>query len=200
MNLKVPDSEKRVAEKAEEYFEQLLAQLDETSKYLDIIYGPFKNHPNVDMDMIVEYRRTFRQYRDQVKIKFSIITKRAYRAVALMNEFSIDTATEELMDSFTSSIHDLEKYIDTFVSIFSNLNSNEFGTYLLATIDSIKRQMNQIRQFVQDRILEHIDRNILAKNWAKNVSDHVEQPIEERVPLVIQLFRERQKALKGSES
>lgn len=199
MNFKVPESEKKIAEKAEEYFEQLLAQMEEASRYLDIIYGPFKKHQNVNMDMIVEYRRTFRQYRDQVKHKFTLIVKRAYRAVALMNEFSTDTSTEELMDAFMASIRELEKYIDTFVSIFSNFNNPEFGKNILATIDSLKRQMNQIRQFLTDRVLDHIDSNILAKDWAKDVSDRFEEPIEDKVPLVVQLFRERQKALKSED-
>jgi hypothetical protein len=57
--------------------------------------------------------------------------------------------------------------------------------------------MNQLDKLIRDRILEHIDSNILAKNWAKNISNRFEdsEPIEERVPLVVQLFKERQKAL-----
>lgn len=200
MNFQVPESEKRVAEKAEEYFEQLLAQIQSVSEYLDVIYHPFKKRQNVDMDMVVEYRKTFRQYRDQVKKKFSSIIKKSYRAVALMNEFSIDTATEELMDSFIGSIRELEKYVDTFVSIFSNMNSSEFRNHLVSTIDSIKKQLSQIRQLVTDRILEHIDSNILAKDWAKDLSERFEEPLEERVPLVVQLFKERQKVLKDREN
>ncbi len=195
MNFDVPDSEKRVAEKAEEYFEQLLTDMNDISVYLDIIYIPFSKHDNIDTDMLVDYRRTFHQYRDQVKAKFRNIMKKSYKSVALMNEFSVDTATEELMDSFIGSVRELEKYVDTFMSIFSNLNSPEFRTYLISTIDSLKKQLNQIRQLVTDRILDHIDSNILAKDWAKDLSDRFNEPIQERVPMVVQLFRERQQAL-----
>ena len=69
---------------------------------------------------------------------------------------------------------------------------------MISTIDSLKKQMNQIEQLIRDRILEHIDSNILAKNWAKDISKGDGEPIEERVPLVVQLFRERQKALQES--
>ena len=195
MNFEVPQSEKQIAQKAEEYFEQLLFQLEKAVTYLDIIYVPFQKHENIDTDMIVDYRKTFRDYMRQVQKKFKGIFKRSYKAVALMNEFSTDTATEELMDSFMGSIRELEKYIDTFVSIFSNLSSKDFRTYLISTIDSIKRQVSQIRQLVKDRVLEHIDSNILAKDWAKNLSDKFDEPLHERVPLVVQLFRERQQAL-----
>jgi dGTP triphosphohydrolase len=200
MHFGVPESEKRVAEKAEEYFNQLLAKLEDTKDYLSLIYIPFQKHQNIDMEMVTDYRKTFREYRDQVRLKFRTIAKLAYKCVALMNEFSSDTATEEIIESFMGTIRELEKYVDTFVSIFSNLNSLEFRNHLISTIDSLNKQMNQIEQLIKDRVLEHIDSNILAKNWAKNISDRFEgsEPIEERVPLVVQLFKERQKALQES--
>lgn len=199
MNFDVPDSEKQIAEKAEEYFEQLLGSIQDVSEYLDLIYIPFSKYQNVDSEMLVDYRRTFRQYKDQCKLKFQRIIKKAYKAVALMNEFGIDTATEELMDSFVGSIRELEKYVDTYVSIFSNLNSPEFRNHLVSTIESLKKQLNQIRQLVTDRILDHIDSNILAKDWAKGVLDRVDEPMKERAPLIVQLFRERQRVLKDKE-
>jgi hypothetical protein len=200
MHFGVPESEKRIAEKAEEYLNQLVVNMQDTKDYLNLIYIPFQKHQNIDMEMITDYRKTFREYRDQVKLKFRKIAKLAYKCVALMNEFSTDTSTEEIMESFMGSVRELEKYVDTFVSIFSNLNSAEFRNHLILTIDSLKKQMNQIEQLIKDRILEHIDSNILAKNWAKNISNRFEdsEPIEERVPLVVQLFKERQKALQES--
>jgi hypothetical protein len=200
MHFGVPESEKRIAEKAEEYLNQLIVKIQDAKDYLNLIYVPFQKHQNIDMEMITDYRKTFREYRDQVKIKFSKIAKLSYKCVALMNEFSTDTATEEIMESFMGTIRELEKYVDTFVSIFSNLSSSEFRNHLISTIDSLKKQMNQIDQLIKDRILEHIDSNILAKNWAKNISNRFEdsEPIEERVPLVLQLFKERQKALQES--
>jgi dGTP triphosphohydrolase len=196
MNFEVPDSEKEIAERAEEYFEKLLTKMSEAGDYLDIIYVPFKKYQKADPEMLVEYRRTFRQYRDVCKKKFKGIVKMSYKAVALMNEFSTDTATEELMDSFVGSIRELEKYVNTYVGIFANLNSPDFQTHLVSTIDSIKKQLSQIRQLVVDRIMDHIDSNILAKDWAKDVLDRFDEPQQERVPLVVELFRERQRVLK----
>lgn len=198
MNFEVPDSEKKVAEQAVEHFEQLLTEFQDLTKYLDYIYLPFSKYDNLNMEMIVKYRDAFKQYRDQVQKKFIKITKLAYNCVALMNGFSTDVATEEIMNSFMGTIKELEKYMDTFISIFTNLNDTNFRQYLIATVDSIKKQKNQIRQLITDRILEHIDSNILAKDWADNLSEKLDRPIQERVPLVVQLFRERQEALKGT--
>jgi hypothetical protein len=198
MHFEVPESEKRVAEKAEECFNNLIDHLEKVKQYLDLIYIPFQKCQNVDMKMVVDYRKTFKEYKDQVESKLTNVSKLAYQCVALMSGFTSDSSIEELMDSFINYIRDLEKYSDTFVSIFSNLNDAEFRNHLISTIDSLKKHMNQIEQLIGDRILEHIDSNILAKNWVKNVSERFEDtPIPAKVPLVVRLFRERQKALQG---
>jgi hypothetical protein len=195
MNYTVPESEKRVAEKAEEYLEDLLVKLQNLTEYLNIIYLPFKKYQNVDMEMIAEYRKTFKQYKDQVIIKFENIKKLSYQTIGLMNNFSTDTSTSEILDSFINSIKDLEKYIDTFISIFLNFNNTEFPKYIISTIDSITKKINQIDQLIKDRVLEHIDTNILAKSWTKDLKEYTDKSLEERVPLVVQLFKERQDAL-----
>jgi len=197
MNLPVPMSEKNVAKEARAQFDKILSQLSDAAQYLWIIYDPFYTVSNPDMNMVVNYRKTFRQYRDQVRFKFSQISNRADKCVVLMKEFASDSTTEEMMEAFMGMMRELQKYIDIFVSIFSNLNSAEFRNHLISTIDSIKKQMNQIRQLINDRILEHIDNNILAKDWASEISEQSDIVVEEKIPLVLQLFRERQKALKG---
>lgn len=197
MNFDVPDSEKRVAEKVEEYLEQLIVMMQDAVEYLDLIYVPFSKYQNVDMELVTEYRKTFREYRDQVKKKFEEIITKSYKTIAMMKEFSTDTATEELMNSFLGAIRELEKYIDTFVSIFSNLSSQEFRNYLISTIDSIKKQVSQLKQLITDRVMDHIDSNILAKDWAKDLSGHFDESLQEKTPLVVQLFKERQKALQN---
>jgi hypothetical protein len=81
--------------------------------------------------------------------------------------------------------------------LFSNINSPDFAPGIVPSIDAIRKQVNQIRQLVTDRILDHIDSNILAKNWASEFKDA--EKVQERVPLVVQLFRERQEALRENE-
>jgi truncated hemoglobin YjbI len=195
MSFEVPDSEKRLAEKAEERFEELLSTMKVAIEYLDLIYGPFKKHDNLDMKLIMHYRKTFRQYRDAVKRRYDKIIKMAFKCVMLMNEFAKDFAIKEIVNSFLAMVKELEKYINIFLSIFSDLSDAEFKNKLISTIDSIRKTSNQIRQVVNDRILDHIDTNILAKNWASDFSDKYQEIVEEKIPLVMQLFRERQQAL-----
>lgn len=195
MNYSVPESEKQIAKQAEAYLEYLENKLDKFSQYLDIIYLPFKKYHNVDMEMITEYRRTFIQYKDEVKKRFLSINDLVYKIIKLLNNFSSDTSTSEIVESFINSVKDLEKYVETFVSIFSNFNDNDFSKYIISTIDSINKQINQTKQLVKDRLVEHIDTNILAKDWMSDLETKIDLEENTNLPLVMRLFRERQEAL-----
>jgi hypothetical protein len=199
MNYTVPDSEKRIAKGAAKKFEYLITKMDRLVDYLDILYTPLKEvSSTLDMNLVEHNRLTFRKYRDVVEGKFDQLQKIADDGAKIMEEFSADTATEEMMVPFSKTIKELQKYKDMFVSIFSNLNDQEFKDNVIAIIDSTRKQINQIKQLVNDRILEHIYNNILAHNWSDNMKaddESEEYKSNEHVPLVVQLFNERRKAL-----
>jgi flagellar hook-basal body complex protein FliE len=197
MSFNVPDSERRVAEKAVEHFEDLLSRMKIAVEYLDFIYVPFSEIQQADPEQVVENRVILRKYRDHIKEKFDKIMRKAYRCMLLMGEFNTDSAIAEMMTTFMAAMKDVEKQVNVLLSIFSNLNSAEFKNYLIASIDSVRKQVNQVRQLVNDRILEHIDTNILAKNWMSDLSERYHHTVKEKTPLVVELFKERQQALQS---
>lgn len=199
MSFDVPDAEKRVAEKAYESFEDLLSLLRLASTHLDIIYEPFKKLQSpVDAETIMEYRVTFRDYRDKIKENYDEIIKKAYNCALLMGEFSSDNRIVDMMNAFVSAKDDLEKQVNRLLSIFSNLNSSEFAIYLTKAIELVKKENSQLKDLINDRVLEHISTNILAKNWVNNVTDENQRKVYERLPLIVELFRERQKAMNNA--
>lgn len=195
MTLEIPDAEKRIAEKAEESFESLLSHLKISLEHLDLIYKPFSKRDQVDSEEIHKHRAILRKYRDKVKENFENVLKVAYNSVSLMSEFSTDSSVEELMNSFVANLRELEKQVNYLLSIFSNLDSADFKDILIASIELIKKQSAQLRQLVNDRVLEYIDTNILAKNWESLVNDKFQDKIKSKTPLIIQLYRERQEKL-----
>lgn len=195
MSYPIPDSEKRVAEKASEHFNNLLGRLKLATEHLDLIYDPFKKVNEIDNSLIVEYRDVFRRYRDKVQSNFEAAIKVGFKAVSLLMEVA-DPNTEQILKAFNDQIKELEEEINVFLSIFENLNSVDFKNNLISSIDSVKKTVNKTRQIINDRILEHIDTNILAKNWISDLSKKYHKDVKERVPLVVELFRERQNALR----
>jgi len=195
MSFDVPDAERRIAEKAEEQFEELSGRLKLAVEHLDYLYLPFKNHNATDSDQLVEHARLFRRYRLRVRTNFERIRKKAKYCLALMSEFQTDTSTEEMMKSFVGNIELVERQVNTFLSLFSNLSSPEFRNNVISTIDAIRKTVSQLRQMINDRILDHIDTNILAKNWMSEFTGEAEGKVQEKTPLLIELFKERQKAI-----
>lgn len=196
MSVNISDSDKKKAQMAEEAFEDLLSRLKLAMEHLNLIYVPFQKYENLNADELIKYRRVFRNYRDQIKTNFDRIFRQAFRAMTFLNEFSTDTVIGEMINSFLAEVKDVERHINILLELFDNLSSTEFRGHLIATVDSVRKQVNQLKQIINDRILEHISTNILAKNWMSDVADRYQQNVEEKVPLVVQLFKERQEALK----
>lgn len=55
-----------------------------------------------------------------------------------------------------------------------------------------------MKQTISDRILDHIDTNILAKSWTSTVTDEFQNKVYEKTPLIVELFRERNEAVDGA--
>ena len=55
-----------------------------------------------------------------------------------------------------------------------------------------------MEQIVNDRIIVHINNNILARNWVDNVSDELQQKIETQIPLSVQLVNERNEKINSN--
>jgi len=198
MSFDVPDSERRTAEKAKEAFKQLSSQLKLTVEYLSLIYEPFKKYEQIDPKEVAEHRVLLRKIQRKAADKFKKISRQYNKCLGLMQEFSTDTRTEVLMTSFADAKEDVFKQVRTFLSIFSNLDSTDFRNNLVSSIEAIRKQINQLRQLISDRIISHIDSNILAKSWIDTISDKYQDKVQEKVPLIIELFRERQQSLKSA--
>jgi hypothetical protein len=195
MSFTVPDAEKRIAEKAAESFDDLSSRLKLAMSHLDIMYVPFKKYQEYDAQELQDNRIVLRRYRDQVQANFNDILNRAGNCLSLMGEFGSDTQTADLMNSFQAHVADIRKQVNRFLGLFSNIGSAEFMTAALAGIELIKKEASQLKQLINDRILTHIDTNILAKHWTSNLDNKYQNKVYEKLPMIIQLFQERQKAM-----
>ncbi len=67
-----------------------------------------------------------------------------------------------------------------------------FKTNSLASIDNIKKQGKQVINLIKDRIIEHISTNIIAETWTASTSKDLNVVVEERVPHITKLYKDRQ--------
>lgn len=197
MTFDITDSEKEAAKKALVCFEKLQNLLSLAVNHLDIMYEPFKDFGNVTPEELIESRFILRNYRDQVLDNFNKAKVIGLKCVMLMDTFASDTQSSEIMNTFVSSMQEIEKQVNRFAEIFNKLSSKEFSNIAITSIDSIKKQVAQLDQLVYDRIFDHIDTNILAKNWVSDLSEELDVDFQTKKPLVMKLWEERKKALEG---
>lgn len=195
MSYSVSDEEKMQAERALLHFDHAIKQLQLASNHLDLMKTPFKNNPEMDPKEVMKARAAIRRFRDKSVENFNLFKRSAFQCVKLMQDFSNDTQTVKLMKSFITTVNDLETKVNEFVELFSDLETKDFANNIVSSIEEVQSKCDDIEELVDDRIKDHIRENILATSWVNSVGNELEEKIEHKVPLVLDLYNKRQDAL-----
>lgn len=193
----VPSEEKDRATKILLYLDHLLKILKLCEEHIDLIYIPFKDNPEISPDQTFKARAALRRYRDKVADNFNVFKRQAFKCFTLLQPFSTDTQIVKLSKSFVLSVNDIEKQVNRFIELFTNIKSKDFGQSIVKGAEGIKKETAQLSQIVEDRIKNHIRNNILARSWVDNISDELQQKIEKKIPLSVELVEERNKKLEN---
>jgi hypothetical protein len=193
MTYDVPSKEKDQASKVLIYLDYLLKAMKMCSEHLDLIHTPFKDNTDINPEQIFAARAALRRYRDKVVENFNGLKTRAFKVFVIMQPFSVDTQVLKLTKSFVLAVSDIEKQVNRFVDLFSNLESKDFATLIVKSVENIMKEMAQLEQIIEDRMKSHIQKNILARNWVDDISGKLQEKVEQKVPLSIQLVEDRNK-------
>ena len=191
----VSDAEKQQAEKALLCFEHSLKSLYQATRHLDKMAIPFKDHPDIKPEEIVEYRSSLRQFRDKVIENFTAFKVDSFRCIEALQIFTSDTQTLKLINLFTSSVEEIENKVNEFSSLFDNLEAQTFIQDLNKKIDELKASCKELKEIIDERIIEHLKTNIIGKNWVSSIGDQLQVSIEQQTPILIDLFKQRQEQL-----
>lgn len=194
-NYDVSSEEKQQAEKALLCFEHTEKSLYQATSHLDKMAVPFKDHPDMKEEEIIQYRATFRQFRDKVLENFTAFKMDAFKCIQSMQPFMSDTQIVKLMSLFEASVEDIEDQVNKFAELFDSLESKTFIAELNKSIDGIQKSCDEIKDIIDERILEHIKDNIIGKNWISHISDQFQMSIERQTPIMVDLFKQRQEQL-----
>jgi len=195
MTYDVTSAEKAEAERALLCFNYTDKLLNSAEDYLNIMKTPFKDNPNISSDDIMKARAAIRRFRDKAVENFNDFKVGAFKCINIMQFFSSDTQSLKLMKLFISSIDDLESKVNDFVDLFTDLESKDFATAVVSSVEVIQKQCEEINEIINERIKTHIQSNILAKTWVDSVSDNLQMHVQKKTPLILDLFNKRQDQL-----
>lgn len=191
MSYEVPDEDRDRAEKANDAFDYLLRKIHKCDEHLDLIYIPFKENSNISPEQLYKVRAALRRYRDRVSDNFNALKRISFKCFVRLQPFSTDTNIAKLSKAFVVSIGDVEKQVNRFIDLFGQLDSKDFPATLLKSVEAIKKEMAKLEQIVEDRIIKHIVQEILARNWTDDVSEELQEKVEQKVPLSIRMVENR---------
>lgn len=195
MSYDVSDAEKSQAEKAILCFKHAEKLLKAASDHLQIMHTPFKDHPDIDSEQISKFRAALRRFRDKSIENFNDFKVVAFKCITLMQMFTSDTQTVKIMKSFISAVEDIEKQVNMFADLFSDLDSKTFVADVIKGIETIQKECEDLTNIIDDRIKTHLQTNIIGKSWVDSVSDELQMKLEKETPLMIDLFNQRQEQL-----
>ncbi len=195
MSYDVSDSEKHQAEKALLYFNVTEKLLMQASDYMNVMKTPFKDNPDMQPDDIMKARAAIRRFRDHCIDDFDKFKRSAFQCVNAMQTFSTDTQTLKLMKSFITSIDELETKVNAFSDIFNDLQSKDFAKDVVTHIEDIQKQCDDIEEIIDERVKNHIQTNILATSWVDAISSDLQMKIEQKTPLILDLYNKREDQL-----
>ncbi len=196
LSISIPDDERKIAASAVVHFEKLVKKLQALNKHLNLIYNPFKEYQTVSAESVHQYRKAIWEYRKQIIENFHKVKELALICVRDLSHFDSDTHITELLSAFSDDIGDVEDQITSLTSILSNWDTGNYKNNVTTAIETLKTEIAEIRKLIYDRIIDHINTNILAKNWVDNISEELNMSIKQQEPLIIQLYQEREKKLK----
>jgi hypothetical protein len=195
MTYDVSDGEKVQAERAILNFNHTEKLLEIASDHLDIMKTPFKNSPEMSTDDVMKARSAIRRFRDKSVENFNEFKVSSFKCVNAMQAFMSDTQTVKLMKSFIAAINDLEGKVNKFINLFDDLESKDFPKDIVTNIEDIQKQCDDINEIIDERIRNHVQTNILAKNWVDSISSDLQMKVEHKTPLILDLFNKRQEQL-----
>jgi hypothetical protein len=195
MSYDVSDTEKHQAQQALLYFSATAKLLMQASDYLNIMKTPFKDNPEMNDTDIMKARAVIRRFRDKAIDNFDEFKKSAFKCVNVMQSFATDTQTLKLMKSFISAIDDIEVEVNLFSDLFNDLQDKDFAKNVVAAMENIQKQCEEIDEIVDERIKSHIQTNILATSWVDHISNDLQMKIEQKTPLILDLYNKRQDQL-----
>jgi uncharacterized protein (UPF0335 family) len=195
MTYSVSDAEKRQAEVALLYFKHADKALITASDYLDLMKTPFKDHPEISPEEIEKTRAAIRRFRDKAVENFNQFKVVSFKCVQKMQAFTSDGQVTRLLKSFISAVEELEDQVNNFVNLFTDLKAKDFPAKVVSFIENIQKQCSSVEEVINERVMNHIQTNILAKSWVNQVSDHLQISIEKQKPLILDLFNQRQNQL-----
>ena len=192
MSIAIPDSEKGTAGALVSILEKLSVKYDGFNTLLDKIYNPFSGDKEVSKESVENNKKPFMDYKKEIDETLREIEQVAMLCVEKLIVFSSDTDINELLTSFKSGIDQIKDNVRILGDALVSWDSDDFKDMVVKSIENLKKDINNSRELINDRIISHINENILGKSWVDEIGKEMNLDIKDKEPMIKELYRERE--------
>lgn len=172
------------------YIDQCLRLLKDAKEYLDTIKIPFENNPETKPKEILSQRFYLREFRDKSIEKFNDFKKACFHCVICINKFSSDPQVLKISKSFISTVDDLEKSVNKFVNLFSNLEGDNFVKDIIDVTKLIQSKCDDAQDILEERLKNYIGSNVLNETWVDKVQKDFNFAVEKKKPRMLEIIKQ----------
>ena len=198
MSTKISDEKQQKAAGISQLFSEIINKIDLFSDHLKVIYNPFSKGDQVPPEQLYQKRFLFSRFKKKMEENYSVIKLHCLKAVNELNYFIQDTHIHEVINSFQDSMEQIDKLFKELSSHLDDVKANDFLPELIKKIDLIEAKLKLLKDFIDERIISHIEKNFLDADWFHKNNTDLELEIKKKDPLFQELFKERQSVLDGT--
>jgi len=197
MSIAIPDSEIGIANVLISNLEKLSKKYDSFNTLLDTMYNPFADAESIPEESIKKNKKPLFDFKKQLEEKMKEIEGIAILCVKDLNEFSSDTDINELLQTFKENITEIKDNMRVLGDVLVSWDADDYKDMVVKAIENIKKNINNSRELINDRIIKHINENVLNKSWVEDVGKDFSVEIKNKEPYIKELYKEREKQLQG---
>jgi hypothetical protein len=197
MSIVIPDSEKGIATKLITNLEKLSKKYDAFNTLLDKIYTPFSNsEQQIPEESIKKYKPSLVQYKKEIEESTKEIQHLAILCEEGLKEFASDTDIGEILATFENDISVISDDVRILGDVLYKWDDNDFKDMVVKAIENLKKEIGNSRELINDRIIPHINENVLKKSWVQDVGEEMNYEIKDKEPIIKELYKEREQKMK----
>lgn len=163
----ISDEEKQQASQIIQQLNIIIGLFENADKHLDMMYNPFKQDPNNQQAQadLIKHRGIISDYNEKILENFEKLKSNIAKSLEFLSFFGKDSAVAEISNTFEKKCEELFTMVQNLSDFLKDIKTPNFIENSLDLLNKIKKEIEEIKEFIKDRIIQHLDDNIIGKKW-----------------------------------
>jgi hypothetical protein len=181
LSYEIPKSEKKLIKSCIDQLQELMdSEISIYSNQLDVMYKSFKDHTGIKPEQADKIQNYLDMYLEKLDDYLKNLKVKALKCIEILQKFQSDTDILSMLKSLDELLDNLKLYQDMLSKTIKEEKSEDFQQNAIKCLESIKKEIAQLKQLITERIMTYLNKNILGNNWSSDVKEDIVDDIKEQ--------------------